>query len=303
MENWAIIALISAGVSGLISIFDKTVLYRYVTNSHTLPVLIALIQMTFGTLTILIISSFESIHVEYYFWPFIAGALFGLQGHLFLKVTFSNEVTRTVPISQIYPIFTAFFALLFLDENILLYQGVGILLIVIGAILIAMDFSGDFWKIKIIDKAFSLLIIGSLLYSAANITSKLAVEDASIIQVHAVRMFALGFVFFLLNFRRDSYLDVKNMIQSKSKGFLFVFTNEVFLVNTHFYLALLALSLGPVSLVTAILSVRSLFLLFFTLLVSILFNWSIGESVSPKIILIKALSTTVIVAGLVLLII
>ena len=74
MENWAIIALISAGVSGLISIFDKTVLYRYVTNSHTLPVLIALIQMTFGTLTILIISSFESIHVEYYFWPFIAGA-------------------------------------------------------------------------------------------------------------------------------------------------------------------------------------------------------------------------------------
>ena len=303
MENWAIIALISAGVSGLISIFDKTVLYRYVTNSHTLPVLIALIQMTFGTLTILIISSFESIHVEYYFWPFIAGALFGLQGHLFLKVTFSNEVTRTVPISQIYPIFTAFFALLFLDENILLYQGVGILLIVIGAILIAMDFSGDFWKIKIIDKAFSLLIIGSLLYSAANITSKLAVEDASIIQVHAVRMFALGFVFFLLNFRKDSYLDVKNMIQSKSKGFLFVFTNEVFLVNTHFYLALLALSLGPVSLVTAILSVRSLFLLFFTLLVSILFNWSIGESVSPKIILIKALSTTVIVAGLVLLII
>ena len=93
------------------------------------------------------------------------------------------------------------------------------------------------------------------------------------------------------------------MIQSKSKGFLFVFTNEVFLVNAHFYLALLALSLGPVSLVTAILSVRSLFLLFFTLLVGILFNWSLGESISPKIILIKAISTTVIVVGLVLLVI
>ena len=303
MENWAIIALISAGISGLVSIFDKTVMYRFVTNSHTLPLLIALIQMSFGTLTILIVSSFEIIHLEYFFLPFIAGALFGLQGHLFLKVTFSNEITRTVPISQIYPIFTAFFALLFLDENILLYQWVGILLIVIGAILIVMDFSGDFWKIKIIDKAFSLLVIGSLLYSAANITSKLAVEEASIIQVHAVRMFALGFVFFLLNFRKDSYLDVKNMIQSKSKGFLFVFTNEVFLVNVHFYLALLALSLGPVSLVTAILSVRSLFLLIFTILVSVLFKWSLGESITPKIILIKGLSTSVIVAGLALLVI
>tara|TARA_B110000196_G_C21076214_1_gene630036 strand:- start:83 stop:994 length:912 start_codon:yes stop_codon:yes gene_type:complete len=303
MENWAIIALISAGISGLVSIFDKTVLYRFVTNSHTLPLLIALIQMSFGTLTILIVSSFEIIHLEYFFLPFIAGALFGLQGHLFLKVTFSNEITRTVPISQIYPIFTAFFALLFLDENILLYQWVGILLIVIGAILIVMDFSGDFWKIKIIDKAFGLLVIGSLLYSAANITSKLAVEEASIIQVHAVRMFALGFVFFLLNFRKDSYLDVKNMIQSKSKGFLFVFTNEVFLVNVHFYLALLALSLGPVSLVTAILSVRSLFLLIFTIVVSVLFKWSLGESITPKIILIKGLSTSVIVAGLALLVI
>ena len=303
MENWAIIALISAGISGLVSIFDKTVLYRFVTNSHTLPLLIALIQMSFGILTILIVSSLEIIHLEYFFWPFIAGALFGLQGHLFLKVTFSNEITRTVPISQIYPIFTAFFALLFLDENILLYQWVGILLIVIGAILIVMDFSGDFWKIKIIDKAFGLLVIGSLLYSAANITSKLAVEEASIIQVHAVRMFALGFVFFLLNFRKDSYLDVKNMIQSKSKGFLFVFTNEVFLVNVHFYLALLALSLGPVSLVTAILSVRSLFLLIFTILVSVLFKWPLGESITPKIILIKGLSTSVIVVGLVFLVI
>jgi uncharacterized membrane protein len=303
MENWAIIALISAGISGLVSIFDKTVLYRFVTNSHTLPLLIALIQMTFGALTILIVSSFEIIHLEYFFLPFIAGALFGLQGHLFLKVTFSNEITRTVPISQIYPIFTAFFALLFLDENILLYQWVGILLIVIGAILIVMDFSGDFWKIKIIDKAVGLLVIGSLLYSAANITSKLAVEEASIIQVHAVRMFALGFVFFLLNFRKDSYLDVKHMIQSKSKGFLFVFTNEVFLVNVHFYLALLALSLGPVSLVTAILSVRSLFLLIFTILVSVLFKWSLGELLPPKIILIKGLSTSVIVVGLVLLVI
>ena len=303
MDNWVIIALFSAGVSGLVSIFDKTVLYRYVTNSHTLPVIIALIQMTFGIVTILIVSTFEAIQLQYFFWPFIAGALFGLQGHLFLKVTFSNEVTRTVPFSQIYPIFTAFFALLFLDENILLYQWAGIILVVIGAILIVMDFSGDFWKIKIIDKAFGLLIIGSLLYSAANITSKLAVEEASIIQVHAVRMFALGFIFFLLNFRRDSYLDLKNMIQSKSKGFLFVFGNEVVLVNIHFYFALLALSLGPVSLVTAILSVRSLFLLLFTILVSVLFKWSLGESITPKIILINGLSTTIIVVGLVLLVI
>ena len=97
MDNWVIIALFSSAVSGLVSIFDKTVLYRYVTNSHTLPVIIALIQMTFGIVTILIVSTFEAIQLQYFFWPFIAGALFGLQGHLFLKVTFSNEVTRKVP--------------------------------------------------------------------------------------------------------------------------------------------------------------------------------------------------------------
>jgi len=100
----------------------------------------------------------------------------------------------------------------------------------------------------------------------------------------------------------DNFTDFANSAPVNGTG-LFVFSNEVVLVNIHFYFALLALSLGPVSLVTAILSVRSLFLLFFTLLVSILFNWSIGESVSPKIILIKALSTTVIVVGLVLLVI
>ena len=66
MDNWVIIALFSSAVSGLVSIFDKTVLYRYVTNSHTLPVIIALIQMTFGIVTILIVSTFETIQLQYF---------------------------------------------------------------------------------------------------------------------------------------------------------------------------------------------------------------------------------------------
>jgi len=44
LSSWAVIALVSAAVTALVSIFDKTIIFRYARTRLTLPLLIGLAQ-------------------------------------------------------------------------------------------------------------------------------------------------------------------------------------------------------------------------------------------------------------------
>ena len=51
-------------------------------------------------------------------WALASGALFALGAQAFMHVLFSEEVSRTVPVIQSAPIFTALFAFFFLGEQL-----------------------------------------------------------------------------------------------------------------------------------------------------------------------------------------
>ena len=53
--SWVVIALLGAAVSALVSIFDKTVIYRYAKTPLTLPLLIGFGQVTVGIVLLAII--------------------------------------------------------------------------------------------------------------------------------------------------------------------------------------------------------------------------------------------------------
>ena len=116
--SWVVIALLGAAVSALVSIFDKTVIYRYAKTPLTLPLLIGFAQVTVGVVLLAIVRLPDALTLTPVLLALASGALYGLSGQFLMRVLFSNEVSRTIPVFQTYPIFTAIFAFLFFGEQI-----------------------------------------------------------------------------------------------------------------------------------------------------------------------------------------
>ena len=130
--SWVVIALLGAAVSALVSIFDKTVIYRYAKTPLTLPLLIGFAQVTVGVVLLAIVRLPDALTLTPVLLALASGALYGLSGQFLMRVLFSNEVSRTIPVFQTYPIFTAIFAFLFFGEHIGLIGWLAILTVVAG---------------------------------------------------------------------------------------------------------------------------------------------------------------------------
>ena len=132
--SWITIALLSAAVVSIVNIFDKTVIYRYANSPLTLPLMIGIAQTTVGTVSLLFAGIPAEATVEASVAAILSGIFFGLSGITSQRVLFTQEVSRTIPVTQSSPIFAAILALAFLDEPISLLQWSGIMATVIGSI-------------------------------------------------------------------------------------------------------------------------------------------------------------------------
>jgi transporter family protein len=132
-----ILALISAVLWGIAPIID-----RYVLLSGA-PIYAALTIRAFGALIAILFIVFvlrESLKVE----PktsallLIAGAIGGALAMVFYYLALESVgASRTVPITAIYPMFTALFSFLLLSEPLSPKTIVGIAFIVLGVILVS----------------------------------------------------------------------------------------------------------------------------------------------------------------------
>ena len=134
----ALLAFLVACIWGLNPIFEKLAI------GGTTPFAMITIRFVFTSVCLLVITFFtgktsEIAEVDRYtlFWILLSGLAGGLIG-LFLYFTAlkQDDASRIVPIVASFPMFTAFFAWIFLRENITPLRIVGIVFVVTGLILI-----------------------------------------------------------------------------------------------------------------------------------------------------------------------
>ena len=145
--SWVWLALGGAAVSALVSIFDKTVIYRYANTPRTLPLLIGIAQTAVGVALLAVIRVPDTATIPLVLWALASGALFGLGGQFFMQVLFKEEVSRTVPVIQSAPIFTALFAFFFLGEQIGLGDWLAIVAVVGGAISLSLRIDSKYRRL------------------------------------------------------------------------------------------------------------------------------------------------------------
>ena len=295
--SWVWLALAGAAISGLISIFDKTVIYRYATTPRTLPLLIGVAQPIVGLAVLAAVRVPESATPALVLWALASGAVFGCGGQLFMHVLFREEVSRTVPVIQSAPIFTAIFAFFFLGEHLGSVEWLAVLAVVAGAIALSMR-PGSSYRGMFLHRSFILLMISSALQGLAYILGKVALEELPVLFTHALRSLSLGAVFLLFNLRPEPWRDIAGFVRDRSPALRFVAMNELVIATAGLLLLLWALQLGPASLVTALTGTRAFFLVVYSTALALVWKGALGEVTTRGAITVKLASTALIVGGI-----
>ena len=294
--SWVTAALLASSISAVTNILDKTVIYRYARSPLTLPLLIGIAQTTVGLVVLALVRTPATATLQSVAWGIGSGVLFGLSGQLLIRTLFTQEVSRTMAIFQTFPIFAAIIGVIFLGETLSFVQAAGLLSTVAGAVTLSVRIDPQYHRL-FFHRSFFLLMLGSLLAATAHVAGKTAVNDLPVLYTHGLRMLALGIVFLGFNLRPVPVRDVTGFLRNRSPALLFVAANEFIVANAGLLITLWALSLGPVSLVTALVGSRALFVLLYSTGIALVWKGFLGEETSRGAVAVKVGSTALIVAG------
>lgn len=139
-----IIALLVACIWGINPIMEKLSLV----NATPLTVMTLRFIMTSIVLTTITILSgrtyeLKNLDTQTYFMIIIPAILGALGLFLYFIALGKGDSSKVAPIAATFPLFTAFYAFIFLKENITLQRLIGIILIVIGLVVINWKNSVD----------------------------------------------------------------------------------------------------------------------------------------------------------------
>lgn len=294
--SWVAIALISAAVSGLVNMFDKTVLHRYARSPLTLPLLIGIAQTSIGFVVLAFVWIPHDATLQATAIAFSSGLLFGVSGNLLIRILYTQEVSRTIPVTQTAPIFAAIIGVAFLGEAVSPLQWLAIVATVTGAVMISLRIDASYRGV-FLHRSFFLLILGALIMATANVIGKVALDELPVLYTHGIRALGLGTVFLAVNVRRAPIADVVDFVRQRSPALRFVAMNELIIANSGLLLLLWALSLGPVSLVTALAGTRAMFVVVYSTVLALVWKGALGEQTNRGAIIVKVVSTTLIIGG------
>ena len=291
---WVLLALGSAVCFGFVSVVDKRLLYHHLPGVSVLYLWIALVLTVYAAAVLAATGIPEGVATP----PLAVALASGLATGVGLALMFLGlkleEASRAIAITQIYPVFVAVLAVLFLGETLAPLQWAAIGLVVLGAMLISLrgDAPGGALRPT---RGTPVLVGGGFGLGLGFFAAKFALEGLPVATVFALQQLGVSLVFALFA-RPRVWRQLFHTLKQRN-SLLLLLVGEGFLPIVAIVLGLWAISLGPVSLVTAFLATRPLFLFLLATLLSSS-RWQLmEESLSRKSLALKFVSIVMIVAG------
>ena len=292
--NWIAASLGSAALFAVVSVLDKRILAERAIHISGFYFLVGLLQYVMAGIAALAFtwqgSTFESI---------VAAAMSGALAGASLIALFHGfrilDVSRAVPIFHTFPVFVALMAMTFLGESLLALHWLAIILVVVGAGLAAMGQSerqGSGRRAL----AYAAVVVASMFMAASTVVTKAALEEMDFWNLFAVRSAFLGLVLVIPALRPGSLGTAIAILYNRPATILTVVSEGV-VAATAMYTMLLALSLAPASLATALMSTRPVFVLFLSALLSTPLWKLLDEPLTKETWAVKLAATGSVVGG------
>src|SRR3989344_7830554 len=280
--SWLLFTLLGINLWTFANIIDKNVVSKRVKSPLTALIIGNIPALFYGLAALSIAKVFS---VEGFFlglgWTFIL--------LLYFKALSMDEASKIIALYSITPIFVSILAFIFLGEAFGPEKYIGIILIVLGAMLISMK---KFGKFKF-SKALPLMAFTAVVYAIMLIWMKATIDNQGFVPVFTGMEFGifLGSLPLLLIAKYR-----KEVTTAKKKTFGILFISSMFGVSGLLSM-ILALSLGPASLISAIEQTQSLFVLFYVVILTHLKPHIISEDITRGPLMIKVVAIVMMVVG------
>ncbi len=314
---WALFALGSSLAFCFVSVCDKRLLSFHLGGVAPLCLWCGICGMLYGSGVLLTMGLPAGVSWPVSLSPVAAGLLMGGSVVLLFRGLRLMEASRAVAIAQTNPIYVAILAALFLGERISVAQWGGIGLVVAGAVLISVRLYQErpYGRIgpgasvpstavfTLGDRsAFygpAILLLSALCAAGSFVVAKAALNaDIPVLTVFGMQQATVGAVFFAagLTGGADGWRRLSAAARQPTVLGMLIF-GESLMPAVSILLSVYAYSLGPASLVAAVLATRPLFVFIASTILSRVRWQLLDESLTPQALTVKGVSVIMIVGG------
>jgi uncharacterized membrane protein len=293
---WVFLIVLANFFGAASNIFDKILRTKYLRNSYALTACYGIFVLVFA----LLLGPFVINHPlpwKYAIAAFLGGTLVPYSTMLYFKAMSYEEASRVVPLSNFSAVFTLLLAAIFLGEKLPLLHYAAFFLILIGGILLTLKRSGLGFKIS---NSLKTMMLNSFIAGIALVISKFALNSGFFAK--ALFLFFLGAglaelsLLAIKSVRREIYVAVK-VYGKKFTRFVLLSNVSVGISQLFFYIGL---KFGPVTLVSVLGSLTSVFVLIMAAYISIKHPLYIKENIDLKNISLKIFAISLMALGLIL---
>jgi len=213
---------------------------------------------------------------------------------LYFRAVVTEETSRVISVLYISPIFVLPLANLFLGEKLSLSAYLGVLVLVFGAILITHKKAKGG---KFMSTALWLVLASDVVWAGYEIMTKYvleAIEYTSYLFWNFIGTALIAVSFFCFSRIRGKFLNDLRTANRTVHIWRLINTSMSFVALVFYYIAV---SAGPVSLVSTALSLEPFFVFLLTLPLSLYLPWILKEEMDRRIVVVKAIAISLILFG------
>jgi len=293
--NWAGLALLASATMAMVNIFDSHLLSKRLPSFRAYLLPVGVIHLSWG----LLILYLNPLPGDVEIWPLLAAITSGVLRTAAVSIMLYNlkkeDVSRVIPIVYTSPVFVAIMAVPLLGESLFYIQWLAIVVVVVGAVMVSAEknFTGTNARWG---KIVLLLLMASLFFAIADICTKYALASLSSWNLFSLTTFVMSGTFLFVSARPRILRQLRDMERRNSALLLLVF-NET-LAPIGIALSFWAIQKGPVSLVSAIIGSRPVFVAIFSLVLSLFAPNFLIKFASGKMLLLRLVAIAMIVSGI-----
>ena len=293
--NWITAAIFSAATLGLVNIIDSHLISKRMPSFRAFLLLVSAILLVYGLVLYFLFPMPAGISARLLLVAIASGVLRTAAVTILLYALKREEVSRVVPVVYTYPLFVAIMAVPFLGETLYYLKWIAIIMIVAGAVIISPRQSSIGSRVRL-GRSFFLLFGSGLLMAMADVTTKYVLAYISSWNMYWVTFLCISGIYLLVSLRPHIIRELGNMKQWRSTTLLLAFNETLAMIGV--VLSFWAMERGPVSMVSAIVGSRPIFVVTYALILSraspMFLEWQPGKAM----LALRLIAVTLIVSGI-----
>jgi len=290
--DWLIFTLIATVFWAVGAVIDKYILTKHMQDPFSYQLLLIIVE---APVMLLLLFTSVSAALPWSLLGIVGGLAMYPGFILYFKAMAIEESSRVISLWYTGVIFVPMFAYVFLEEKLGLPSYLGIILLVLSAMVVS--YRKEKGRKPVISPALGLILTSGVVFAGYEVFTKYvlgALDYFSYLFWNFVGAAILGFTLFCFPKIRYNFL---SDIQRVNRTVLLwrIINTSISLIGTVFYY--IAISSGPVSLVSAAGSLEPFFVFAITLFLSLFVPRILKEETGKKVVAVKGLAIILIVVG------